>query len=89
MQALYAMVQVGLWGTQVYTNITIHLLIKCILEKEGEMEIKLDWEQWKLLKELLRVAEMLEIKSTTGSARLDDQKTQIDIHETITITIPD
>ncbi len=53
------------------------------------MEIKLDWEQWKLLKEILKVAEMLEVKSTTGSAKLDDQKTQIDIHEDITITIPD
>ena len=53
------------------------------------MEIKLDWEQWKLLKELLKVAEMLEIKATTGSARLDDSCTGIDIHEDITITLPD
>jgi len=53
------------------------------------VKIKLDWEQWKLLKELLRVAEVIEWKSTTGSARLDDQNTQIDIHEDITITIPD
>jgi len=52
------------------------------------MEIKLDWEQWKLLKELLRVAEMLEMKTTTGSARLDDKDTEIDIHENITITLP-
>ena len=52
------------------------------------MEIKLNWEQWKLLKELLRVAEMLETKSPTGSARLDDQNTGIDLHEDITITLP-
>ena len=53
------------------------------------MEIKLNWEQWKLLKKLLRVAERLEIESPTGSARLDDQNTGIDLHEDITITLPD
>lgn len=53
------------------------------------MKIKLNWEQWKRLKELLRVAEVVEMKSTTGSARLDDQLTAIDIHEDITITLPE
>lgn len=53
------------------------------------MKIKLTWEQWKRLKELLTVAQFLEMKSTTGSARLDDLATEIDIHEDITITLPD
>lgn len=57
--------------------------------RRNEMEIKLDWEQWKLLKELIKVAEMVEWKSTTGSAKLDDPRTEIDIHENITITLPD
>ena len=53
------------------------------------MKIKLDREQWKLLKDLLRVAEIIEMKTTACSARLDDKNAEIDIHEEITISIPD
>ena len=53
------------------------------------MEIRLNYEQWKRLKELLKVAEIVEMKTTTGDVTLADQQTSIQIYEDITITIPD
>lgn len=52
------------------------------------MEIKLNYEQWELLKRVLRLAEAIEAESTTGSARLDDKNIMIDLHENVTITLP-
>ena len=53
------------------------------------MEIKLDYEQWKHLKDLVKLAEHMETKTTTGSIRLADQGSEIEIYEEIKIHLPE
>lgn len=53
------------------------------------MKLVLNYGQWKWLKEIIKMAELMEMKTTTGTIRLADQSSQIEIYEDITIEIPD